>query len=149
MKKIAEIKIMQEQVYNLAILKMMIEENLYLMNFLIAKGVIPKRTEIDYFKEKIDLIKELVEKVLYYKSGERVLMKINVKEVTENELLEEIQDIKKIKNKKISAKYKKMLKDNLAMFFDLLRHTSIEDIAMNYSIKLYPIEELEEIYKYI
>lgn len=148
MKKLAENKITKEQVYNLALSKMMIEENRDLMNFLISKDVINKSLEIDYFKEKIDCLKNLIEKILYDKSSNMIL-KVSIKEVTENELLEELQDIKKIKNKKISAKYKKMLKDNLAMFFDLLRHTNIEDIAMMYNIKLYPIQEMEEIYKYI
>lgn len=148
MKKLAENKITKEQVYNLALSKMMIEENRDLMNFLISKDVINKRLEIDYFKEKIDCLKNLIEKILYDKSSNMIL-KVSIKEVTENELLEELQDIKKIKNKKISAKYKKMLKDNLAMFFDLLRHTNIEDIAIMYNIKLYPIQEMEEIYKYI
>ena len=148
MKKLAENKITKEQVYKLALSKMMIEENRDLMNFLISKDVINKSLEIDYFKEKIDCLKNLIEKILYDKSSNMIL-KVSIKEVTENELLEELQDIKKIKNKKISAKYKKMLKDNLAMFFDLLRHTNIEDIAMMYNIKLYPIQEMEEIYKYI
>lgn len=148
MKKLAENKITKEQVYNLALSKMMIEENRDLMNFLISKDVINKSLEIDYFKEKIDCLKNLIEKILYDKSSNMIL-KVSIKEVTENELLEELQDIKKIKNKKISAKYKKMLKDNLAMFFDLLRHTNMEEIAMMYNIKLYPIQEMEEIYKYI
>lgn len=141
-----EIKITYEEIKNLSLLKIMIEENISLLNFLIAKEVILRHIEIDDFKEKVDLIKELIENVL---DKEIYPGLINIKEVTENELREEIEDIKKIKNKKISAKYKKMLKDNLAMFFGLLKDTNMEDIAMINKIKLYPISEMEEIYKYI
>ena len=141
-----EIKITHEEIKNLSLLKIMIEENISLLNFLIAKEVILRHIEIDDFKEKVDLIKELIENVL---DKEIYPGLINIKEVTENELREEIEDIKKIKNKKISAKYKKMLKDNLAMFFGLLKDTNMEDIAMINKIKLYPISEIEEIYKYI
>ena len=148
MKKLAENKITKEQVYNLALSKMMIEENRDLMNFLISKDVINKSLEIDYFKEKIDCLKNLIEKILYDKSSNMIL-KVSIKEVTENELLEELQDIKKIKNKSISKKYREILKDNLKIFFDVLKKTGIEDISIIYNIKLYPIQELEHIYKYI
>ena len=148
MKKLAENKITKEQVYNLALSKMMIEENRDLMNFLISKDVINKSLEIDYFKEKIDCLKNLIEKILYDKSSNMIL-KVSIKEVTENELLEELQDIKKIKNKSISKKYREILKDNLKIFFDVLKKTGIEDISIIYNIKLYPIQELEQIYKYI
>ena len=146
MKKGREIEITHEEIKNLSLLKIMIEENISLLNFLIAKDVIPKHTEIDYFKEKVDMLKRGVEKIL---DKEIYPELIDIQEVTENELLEEIEDIKKIKNKKISAKYKKMLKDNLAMFFSLLKNINIEDIAMINNIKLYPISEMEGIYKYI
>ena len=65
------------------------------------------------------------------------------------ELNEELDDIKKIRNRNISKKYREILKDNLKIFFDILKKTSIEDIAILYNRKLYPINELEEVYKYI
>lgn len=146
MKKGREIEITHEEIKNLSLLKIMIEENISLLNFLIAKDVIKRNIEIINFKEKIDSLKKLIEKVL---DKEIYPELIDIQEVTDNELLEEIEDIKKIKNKKISAKYKKMLKDNLAMFFSLLKNINIEDIAMINNIKLYPISEMEGIYKYI
>lgn len=146
MKKGREIEITHEEIKNLSLLKIMIEENISLLNFLIAKDVIKRNIEIINFKEKIDSLKKLIEKVL---DKEIYPELIDIQEVTDNELLEEIEDIKKIKNKKISTKYKKMLKDNLAMFFSLLKNINIEDIAMINNIKLYPISEMEGIYKYI
>lgn len=146
MKKLAEIKITKEQVEKLALLKIMIEENSYFMNFLISKGVINKSLQINYFIEKISCLKELIEKALYKEIYPEL---IHIKEVTENELREEIEDIKKIKNKKISSKYKKSLKDNLSIFFDIIKNTNIEDISIIYNIKIYPISEMEEVYKYI
>ena len=65
------------------------------------------------------------------------------------ELNEEFEDIKKIKNKSISKKYRKILKENIKIFFNVLRNTNIDDIAILYNRKLYPISEIEQIYKYI
>lgn len=125
----------------------MTEENLSLLNFLISKDVIKINIEIINFKEKVDVIKDLIEKVLFDKAVERLSIEIN--EVTEKELNEELDDIKKIKNRNISRKYRETLKDNLKIFFDILKKTGIEDIAVMYNIKIYPIAEMEEIYKYI
>ena len=147
MKRVAETKSTQEQIEKLVLLKMMTEENLSLLNFLIAKDVIKMNIEIINFKEREDVIKDLIEKVLFDKAVERLSIEIN--EVTEKELCEEKEEIKKIKNRNISKKYREILKDNLKIFFDLLKNSSIDDIAILYNRKLYPISELEEIYKYI
>ena len=114
---------------------------------LLSKDVIKINIEIINFKEKVDVIKDLIEKVLFDKAVERLSIEIN--EVTEKELNEELDDIKKIKNRNISRKYRETLKDNLKIFFDILKKTGIEDIAVMYNIKIYPIAEMEEIYKYI
>lgn len=148
MKKVAETKITQEQVENLALLKMMTEENISLLNFLMARDVIKSNIEITNFKERVDIIKDLIEKVLFDNIIESLSI-IDINEVKEMELNEELDDIKKIKNKNISKKYREILKDNLKIFFDILKKTSIEDIAILYNRKLYPIHELEEVYKYI
>ena len=146
MKNPDEIKITEEQLLNLSLLKLMIEDNIELINFLLQKGIIKRRLEIENFKEKLDLVKNVVEMALH-KNDYNKLIQIN--EVSEEELLKDLEEIKKIRNKKISQKYRKMLKDNLGLFFALLKETSIEDIAVCYNLRLYPISEMEWIYKYI
>ena len=126
----------------------MIEENVYLLNFLVQKDIIKMNIEITNFKEKIDSLKDLIENVLFDKNVE-ILSNLDISEVNEMELNEELDDIKKIRNRNISKKYREILKDNLKIFFDILKKTSIEDIAILYNRKLYPINELEEVYKYI
>ena len=148
MKKVSEIKITHEQLKNLSLLKIMIEENVYLLNFLVQKDIIKMNIEITNFKEKIDSLKDLIENVLFDKNVE-ILSNLDISEVNEMELNEELDDIKKIRNRNISKKYREILKDNLKIFFDILKKTSIEDIAILYNRKLYQINELEEVYKYI
>lgn len=148
MKKVSEIKITHEQLKNLSLLKIMIEENVYLLNFLVQKDIIKMNIEITNFKEKIDSLKDLIENVLFDKNVE-ILSNLDISEVNEMELNEELDDIKKIRNRNISKKYREILKDNLKIFFDILKKTSIEDIVILYNRKLYPINELEEVYKYI
>lgn len=148
MKKVSEIKITHEQLKNLSLLKIMIEENVYLLNFLVKKDIIKMNIEITNFKEKIDSLKNLIENVLFDKNVE-ILSSLDISEVNEMELNKELDDIKKIKNKSISKKYREILKDNLKIFFDILKKANIEDIAVMYNIKIYPIAEMEEIYKYI
>lgn len=143
-----ESKITYKQLKKLLLLKMMTEENLSLLNFLISKDVIKINIEIINFKERVDVIKDLIEKVLFDKAVESLSIS-DINEVKEIELNEELDDIKKIKNRNISKKYREILKDNLKIFFDILKKTSIEDIAILYNRKLYPINELEEVYKYI
>lgn len=146
MKNLDEIKITEEQLSNLSLLKLMIEDNIELINFLLQKGIIKRRLEIENFKEKLDLVKNIVE-IALHKNDYNKLIQIN--EVSEEELLQDLEEIKKIRNKKISQKYRKILKDNLGLFFALLKETAIEDIAVFYNLRLYPISEMEWIYKYI
>ena len=159
MNTINESKITNKQLKNLLLLKMMTEENLSLLNFLIAKDVIKINIEIRNFKERVDAIKDLIEKVLFDKSVESLSIS-DINEVKEMELNEEFEDIKKIKNKSISKKYRKIFrrrnkykfgttKENIKIFFNVLRNTNIDDIAILYNRKLYPISEIEQIYKYI
>lgn len=148
MNTIDKSKITHKQLKNLLLLKMMTEENLSLLNFLIAKDVIKINIEIINFKERVDVIKDLIEKVLFDKAVESSSIS-DINEVKEIELNEELDDIKKIKNKSISKKYREILKENLKIFFNVLRNTNIDDIAILYSRKLYPISEIEQIFKYI
>lgn len=143
-----ESKITHKQLKKLLLLKMMTEENLSLLNFLISKDVIKINIEIINFKERVDVIKDLIEKVLFDKAVESLSIS-DINEVKEIELNEELDDIKKIKNRNISKKYRETLKDNLKIFFDILKKTGIEDIAVMNNIKIYPIAEMEEVYKYI
>lgn len=143
-----ESKITHKQLKKLLLLKMMTEENLSLLNFLISKDVIKINIEIINFKERVDVIKDLIEKVLFDKAVESLSIR-DINEVKEIELNEELDDIKKIKNRNISKKYRETLKDNLKIFFDILKKTGIEDIAVMYNIKIYPIPEMERIFKYI
>ena len=148
MNTINESKITHKQLKKLLLLKMMTEENLSLLNFLISKDVIKINIEIINFKERVDIIKDLIEKVLFDKEVESLSIR-DINEVKEIELNEELDDIKKIKNRNISKKYREILKDNLKIFFDILKKTEIEDISVMYNIKIYPISEMEGIYKYI
>ena len=143
-----ESKITHKQLKKLLLLKMMTEENLSLLNFLISKDVIKINIEIINFKERVDVIKDLIEKVLFDKAVESLSIR-DINEVKEIELNEELDDIKKIKNRNISKRYRETLKDNLKIFFDILKKTGIEDIAVMYNIKIYPTLEIEEVYKYI
>ena len=127
---------------------MMTEENLSLLNFLISKDVIKINIEIINFKERVDVIKDLIEKVLFDKAVESLSIS-DINEVKEIELNEELDDIKKIKNRNISKKYREILKENLKIFFNVLRNSNIDDIAILYNRKLYPISEIEQIFKYI
>ena len=143
-----ESKITHKQLKKLLLLKMMREENLSLLNFLISKDVIKINIEIINFKERVDVIKDLIEKVLFDKAVESLSIS-DINEVKEIELNEELDDIKKIKNRNISKKYREILKENLKIFFNVLRNSNIDDIAILYNRKLYPISEIEQIFKYI
>ena len=90
-----ESKITHKQLKKLLLLKMMTEENLSLLNFLISKDVIKINIEIINFKERVDVIKDLIEKVLFDKAVESLSIS-DINEVKEIELNEELDDIKKI-----------------------------------------------------
>lgn len=142
-----EIKISNKELKNLLLLKIIIEENTALLNFLIEKEVIKRHTEIINFKERVASLKDLIEKSLENKYVDSLSIEIN--EVTEKELREEKEEIKKIKNRNISKKYRETLKDNLKIFFDILKNINIEDISLIHNVKIYPIPEMERVYKYI
>jgi len=70
-------------------------------------------------------------------------------EISQKELEEEILEIKKIRNKIISRKYRNMLKDYISELLNKLKKIQLEDIALHYKQKVYSIYEIEQIYKFI
>ena len=70
-------------------------------------------------------------------------------EISENELQKQISEIRKITNKNISRKYREILKDYISELLNKLKEIQLEDIEMQYNKKVYSINEIEEIYKYI
>lgn len=144
-------KINQEQLKNLTLIKIMIEETLALMNFLIQNRIINNNVEIENFKERISTIKELIERALMDYSDKKITEIIweETREISEKEIEEEIIEIKKIKNKNISRKYKNILKEYISELLEKLRKIQLEDIALQYNQKVYCIEEIEQVYKYI
>ena len=144
-------KINQEQLKKLIMIKIMIEETLALMNFLIQNKVLTNNMELENFKERIATIKELIELTLRDYSDKTIteMMWEEMSEISQKELEEEILEIKKINNKTISRKYREMLKDYISELLNKLKKIQLEDIALNYNQKVYSIYEIEQIYKFI
>ena len=151
MNRLNDTKINQEQLKTLTLSKIIIEETLPLMNFLIQHRVINYNIELENFKERISTIKELIERALMDYSDKKITEIIweETREISEKEIEEEIIEIKKIKNKNISRKYKNILKEYITELLEKLRKIQLEDIALQYNQKVYCIEEIEQVYKYI
>ena len=151
MNRLNDTKINQEQLKTLTLSKIIIEETLPLMNFLIQHRVINYNIELENFKERISTIKELIERALMDYSDKKITEIIweETREISEKEIEEEIIEIKKIKNKNISRKYKNILKKYISELLEKLRKIQLEDIALQYNQKVYCIEEIEQVYKYI
>lgn len=129
----------------------MIEETLHLMNFLVQNKVLTNNIELENFKERIATIKELIELALRDYSDKTITEMIyeEISEISENELQKQISEIRKITNKNISRKYREILKDYISELLNKLKEIQLEDIAIQYNKKVYCINEIEEIYKYI
>lgn len=151
MKRVKDFKINEEQLKNLTFSKIMIEEALHLMNFLVQNKVLTNNIELENFKERIATIKELIELTLRDYSDKTIteMMWEEMSEISQKELEEEILEIKKINNKTISRKYREMLKDYISELLNKLKKIQLEDIALNYNQKVYSIYEIEQIYKFI
>lgn len=151
MNRLNDTKINQEQLKTLTLSKIIIEETLPLMNFLIQHRVINYNIELENFKERISTIKELIERALMDYSDKKITEIIweETREISEKEIEEEIIEIKKIKNKNISRKYKNILKEYISELLEKLRKIQLEDIVLQYNQKVYCIEEIEQVYKYI
>ena len=151
MKRVKDFKISEEQLKNLTFSKIMIEETLHLMNFLVQNKVLTNNIELENFKERIATIKELIELALRDYSNKTITEMIceEMSEISENELQKQISEIRKITNKNISRKYREILKDYISELLNKLKEIQLEDIEMQYNKKVYSINEIEEIYKYI
>lgn len=151
MKRVKDFKINEEQLKNLTFSKIMIEETLHLMNFLVQNKVLTNNIELENFKERIATINELIELTLRDYSDKTIteMMWEEMSEISQKELEEEILEIKKINNKTISRKYREMLKDYISELLNKLKKIQLEDIALNYNQKVYSIYEIEQIYKFI
>lgn len=151
MKRLKDFKISEEQLKNLTFSKIMIEETLHLMNFLVQNKVLTNNIELENFKERIATIKELIELALRDYSNKTITEMIceEISEISENELQRQISEIRKITNKNISRKYREILKDYISELLNKLKEIQLEDIEMQYNKKVYSINEIEEIYKYI
>ena len=92
-------KINQEQLKKLTMIKIMIEETLALMNFLIQNKVLTNNIELENFKERMETIKDLIELSLHDYSNKTIteMMWEEMSEISQKELEEEILEIKKIK----------------------------------------------------
>lgn len=132
-------------------IKIMIEETLALMNFLIQNKVLTNNMELENFKERMETIKDLIELSLHDYSDKTIteMMWEEMSEISQKELEEEILEIKKIKNKIVSRKYRYMLKDYIYELLEKLKETQLEDISIEYNKKVYSINEIEQVYKYI
>lgn len=123
MKRVKDFKINEEQLKNLTFSKIMIEETLHLMNFLVQNKVLTNNIELENFKERIATIKELIELTLRDYSDKTIteMMWEEMSEISQKELEEEILEIKKINNKTISRKYREMLKDYISELLNKLK----------------------------
>ena len=72
MNRLNDTKINQEQLKTLTLSKIIIEETLPLMNFLIQQRVINYNIELENFKERISTIKELIERALMDYSDKKI-----------------------------------------------------------------------------
>ena len=92
-------KINQEQLKKLTMIKIMIEETLALMNFLIQNKILTNNMELENFKERMETIKDLIELSLHDYSDKKIteMMWEEMSEISQKELEEEILEIKKIK----------------------------------------------------
>lgn len=141
-------KINQEQLKKLTMIKIMIEETLALMNFLIQNKVLTNNMELENFKERMETIKDLIESSLHDYSDKTIteMMWEEMSEISQKELEEEILEIK---NKSVSRKYRYMLKDYISELLEKLKQIELEDISIEYNKKVYSIKEIEQVYKYI
>ena len=129
-------------------------EAIKMLNYLIENRVITHNKVIEGFKENMETIAILLNRVLRDGNEEFSISFNNIEKEAFNELsIEELKEFRDdsshINNKKTSRKYRLFLKDNLALLFDKLRNVSLEDLALAYNMRIYPLEELEDIYKYI
>lgn len=147
------LKLNRENYLEIGKARIVLLETIRLLNYLLENRVINHNRVVGDFKEHMEDISTLLNKVLIGENEEFSIhcnnIRENFNEISEEELEEFREESTHINNKKISRKYRKLLKDDLALLFDSLRKIFLEDLALFYNTKIYPIEELEDIYKYI
>ena len=148
------LKLNRESYLEIGKTSILMAEAIKMLNYLIENRVITHNKVIEGFKENMETIAILLNRVLRDGNEEFSISFNNIEKESFNELsIEELKEFRDdsghINNKKISRKYRRLLKDNIALLFDRLRNVSLEDLALEYKMKVYPLEELEDIYKYI
>ena len=147
------LKVDREHYLEIGKAKIVLLESVKMLNYLLENRVINHNRVIQEFKEHMEDVSKLLNKILIEGNEEFSIpcnnIRENFNEISEEELEEFREESTHINNKKISRKYRKLLKDDLALLFDSLRKIFLEDLALFYNTKIYPIEELEDIYKYI
>ena len=147
------LKLDREHYLEIGKAKIVLLESVKMLNYLLDNRVINHNRVIQEFKEHMEDVSKLLNKILIEGNEEFSIpcnnIRENFNEISEEELEEFREESTHINNKKISRKYRKLLKDDLALLFDSLRKIFLEDLALFYNTKIYPIEELEDIYKYI
>ena len=148
------LKLDRESYLEIGKTSILMAEAIKMLNYLIENRVITHNKVIEGFKENMETIAILLNRVLRDGNEEFSISFNNIEKESFDELsMEELKEFRDdsihINNKKTSRKYRRLLKDNIALLFDRLRNVSLEDLALEYKMKVYPLEELEDIYKYI
>lgn len=148
------LKLNRENYLEITKANILMAEAIKMLNYLIENRVITHNKVIEGFKENMETIAILLNRVLRDGNEEFSIAFNNIEKELFNQLsIEEVKEFRDdsshINNKKTSRKYRRLLKDNIALLFDKLRNVSLEDLALAYNVKIYPLEELEDIYKYI
>lgn len=148
------LKLNRENYLEITKANILMAEAIKMLNYLIENRVITHNKVIEGFKENMETIAILLNRVLRDGNEEFSIAFNNIEKELFNQLsIEEVEEFRDdsshINNKKTSRKYRRLLKDNIALLFDKLRNVSLEDLALAYNVKIYPLEELEDIYKYI
>ena len=148
------LKLDRENYLEIGKTSILMAEAIKMINYLIENRVITHNKVIEGFKENMETIAILLNRVLRDGNEEFSISFNNIEnssfdELSTEELKEFRDDSSHINNKKTSRKYRRLLKDNIALLFDKLKSVGLEDLALAYNMKTYPLEELEDIYKYI
>lgn len=148
------LKLDRESYLEIGKTSILMAEAIKMLNYLIENRVITHNKVIEGFKENMETIAILLNRVLRDGNEEFSISFNNIEKEFFDELsMEELKEFRDdsihINNKKTSRKYRRLLKDNIALLFDKLKNVSLEDLALAYNMRIYPLEELEDIYKYI
>jgi hypothetical protein len=148
------LKLDRESYLEIGKTSILMAEAIKMLNYLIENRVITHNKVIEGFKENMETIAILLNRVLRDGNEEFSISFNNIEKESFDELsMEELKEFRDdsihINNKKTSRKYRRLLKDNIALLFDKLKNVSLEDLALAYNMRIYPLEELEDIYKYI